>query len=101
MNIRTPIASGSRKGRFVALAAIVCLLLSVPLVAMLFTDEVNWGVADFAVMGFLLFGMGGLFILLSGRVQRRFHLPIGLLLAVVFLYLWAELAVGIFTDPGR
>ena len=100
MNTQAIPASGSRKGRFIALAAIVCLLLLVPLVAMLFTDEVNWGVADFVVMGLLLFGMGSLFILLSSRVQRRFRVPTGLLLAVLFLYLWAELAVGIFTDPG-
>jgi hypothetical protein len=31
-------------------------LLSVPLVAMQFTKEVNWSFSDFAIGGFILFG---------------------------------------------
>ncbi len=33
-------------------------LLTIPLVAMQFTDEVRWSVGDFVVMGLLLLGLG-------------------------------------------
>ena len=36
------------------------LLLLLPLVAMQFTNEVNWTFSDFLVAGILLFGTGGL-----------------------------------------
>jgi len=76
------------------------LLLLVPLAAMRFTDEVHWGLGDFAVMGLLLFGTASLFVLAARRAPRRYWLPIGLLLGLGFLYAWAELAVGIFTHLG-
>jgi hypothetical protein len=49
----------------VALAT--ALILLVPLVAMQFTDEVDWGVADFAVAGALLGGTGFLLYELAAR----------------------------------
>src|SRR5688500_4968511 len=42
----------------VRVAAGVVLVLSVPLVAMLFTDEVVWSLADFVVAGVLLAVIG-------------------------------------------
>jgi hypothetical protein len=44
------------------------LILLVPLVAMQFTDEVNWGVADFVLAGALLGGTG---LLLHQLTTRR------------------------------
>jgi len=67
---------------------------------MLFTNEVNWNGADFVIMGCLLFGSGSLFVLVSRHVSRRQRLVTGFLIAAGFLYIWAELAVGIFTDIG-
>ena len=43
--------------RFVIFVSIV-LLLTIPLVAMLFTDQVNWTFTDFMVAGILLGGTG-------------------------------------------
>ena len=40
-------------------------ILVAPLVAMQFTDEVNWGLLDFILMGFRLFGTGIEYVLLS------------------------------------
>lgn len=75
-------------------------ILLVPLVAMRFTSEVNWGPLDFAVAGVLLAGIGSLFVLLT-RKQRtapqRRAIGGGLLLTLVLV--WAELAVGIFGSP--
>jgi len=62
---------------------------------------VNWDVADFLIIGALLFGAGLSYELITRKVRsrnRRLMIGGGLLLAV--LYLWAELAVGIFTHWG-
>jgi hypothetical protein len=78
----------------------VGLVLLVPLVAMLFTDEVNWSVFDFVIMGGLLLGTA----LLCELVLRRFKSLIsriiicGFVLFLLFL-VWVELAVGIFGSP--
>jgi hypothetical protein len=77
------------------------LILLVPLVAMQFTDEVNWSLADFIVAGALVFGTGLAYELIVRKVQNKNRrLIVGVVLALVFLYLWAELAVGIFTTWG-
>jgi hypothetical protein len=75
-------------------------ILLVPLVAMRFTREVNWSPLDFVVAGFLLAGIGSLYILLTRKLrtasQRR---AIGGGLLLTLLLVWAELAVGIFGSP--
>lgn len=89
----------SRNRAFAWVALATGLVLLIPLIAMQFTNEVNWDETDFIVMGLLLFGTGSLFVLASRRWPGR-RIAIGALLAAAFLYLWAELAVGIFTDLG-
>ncbi|HET8860880.1 hypothetical protein [Marivirga sp.] len=81
------------------MAAVVVLLL-IPFIAMQFTNEVDWDVFDFLIMGILLTGTGLLCELvlrnvktLTGRV-----LVCGAILIGLFL-VWAELAVGIFGSP--
>jgi len=78
----------------------VLLVLLVPLIAMPLTDEVQWTVGDFVVMGCLLFGSGSLFIYLSRKVAKRNRVYVGLCVTVLFLVLWTELAVGIIFDLG-
>jgi hypothetical protein len=51
----------------VRVALATAFMLLVPLVAMQFTDEVDWGVADFAVAGALLGGTGLLLHRLAAR----------------------------------
>ncbi|ALK99637.1 hypothetical protein AB595_13045 [Massilia sp. WF1] len=75
-------------------------ILLVPLVAMRFTREVDWGPLDFAVAAMLLAGIGSLHVLLTRKLRsapQRRAIGGGLLLAL--LLLWAELAVGIFGSP--
>lgn len=76
------------------------LLLLIPLVAMQFTSEVNWGALDFVVMGALLMGAGSLFVLVARRTPQKRHIVIGALIGAIFLLVWAELAVGVFTHLG-
>lgn len=75
--------------------AIAALLLA-PLVAMQFTDEVNWTAFDFAVAGALLVGAGAAYELAAPRVSRpAYRLAIGAALVAFVLVVWAQGAVGI------
>ncbi|HSI88036.1 MAG TPA: hypothetical protein VK918_03205 [Pyrinomonadaceae bacterium] len=86
--------------RFILIMLAATVLLTIPLAAMAFTDEVKWGIFDFIVMGVLLFGTG-LVIEAALRMIPSFKLrliAVAGILAVLFL-VWAELAVGIFGTP--
>lgn len=76
------------------------LLLLLPLVAMQFTNEVNWTFSDFIIAGILLFGTGGLIELAMRKINQvgtRVWVIVGIL--IVLFLVWAELAVGIFGTP--
>ena len=85
---------------FVWIALATGAILLIPLIAMQFTTEVNWDEKDFIVMGSLLFGMASLFVLAARMVSRKQRLFVGGMCVAVFLYIWAELAVGVFTNLG-
>lgn len=89
-----------RNSIFAWIALGTCLILLIPMIAMQFTNEVNWDTKDFVVMGFLLLGTSSLFVLVSRRAGRRRRVVIGIMFAALFAYVWAELAVGIFTTLG-
>ena len=92
---RRPRAS-TRSFRLV-FAVLAGLILAVPLVAMVFTGEVNWGPGDFLVMGAMLALLGtGIDIALRLPASFRLRAAIVGLAFAVFLLVWAELAVGIF-----
>ena len=79
---------------------IVGLLLLVPLLAMQFTDEVNWAIGDFGVAAVLLTGVGILIELALKMIKSRSYQTIAILAIVtLFLLFWAELAVGILGLP--
>jgi peptidoglycan/LPS O-acetylase OafA/YrhL len=86
--------------RLIGIVLTVVLLLLIPLIAMQFTNEVNWDLSDFVVMGVLLLGTGLLCELVLRKVKKTEHrvLICGALLIALFL-IWAELAVGIFGTP--
>lgn len=72
-------------------------LLLIPLIAMQFTDDVNWSPFDFAVAGVLFFGGGLLFELILRRIKdSKNRVIVSVLLLIMLLLVWAELAVGIF-----
>jgi uncharacterized membrane protein YgdD (TMEM256/DUF423 family) len=75
-------------------------ILLVPLVAMRFTREVNWGLLDFVAAAVLLAGTGSLYVLLTSKLRtsgQRRAIGGGLLLTMTLV--WAELAVGLFGSP--
>lgn len=85
---------------FLWIALATGLILLIPLLAMQFTGEVNWTLLDFATAGVLLSGIGSMFVLAARKVDKKYRVAIGIAFAAALLYLWAELAVGIFTTWG-
>ncbi|QOL52195.1 hypothetical protein LPB04_23190 [Massilia litorea] len=82
------------------IALVTAVILLVPLVAMQFTREVNWTLGDFVVAGGLLMGTGLLFDLAVRKIrtQKARLITIGAI-ALGFLFVWTELAVGIVGSP--
>ena len=75
---------------------LAALLLCLPLVAMQFTNEVNWDETDFIVGGVIIGGIGLMAEFLV-RVSRDglYRAGAACALAAVFLTIWSNLAVGI------
>ena len=79
---------------YVALAT--ASILMVPLVAMQFTDEVNWSLPDFIVMGILLLGTGLTYVLISKiSDSMAYRTAVGVAVVAGLLLIWVNLAVGI------
>ena len=79
---------------------IVGSLLLIPLIAMQFTDEVNWTALDFVIAGALLLVTGLIFDLVMRKVKNtKYRIAILIIVILVFFLIWAELAVGIFGTP--
>jgi hypothetical protein len=88
-----------RSARRVALAT--ALVLSVPLVAMQFIDEVAWGVFDFAVAAVLLGGTGLIHQLAARKAGNvAYRAAVGVALAAALFLVWSILAVGVIGDSG-
>ena len=69
----------------------------IPLLAMQFTEDVNWSIFDFVVMGFLLLFFSLLIDVTMKKVKNENVKILYLVLNfLIFLLIWAELAVGIF-----
>lgn len=75
-------------------------ILSIPLIAMSFTDEVNWTFMDFLLAGILLFGALGTLEVVRKKIKNgilRYILWAVILTALILI--WVELAVGLFDSP--
>jgi len=78
----------------------VGLLLIIPLIAMQLTDEVEWSLIDFIIMGTLLLITGLMGEIIFKKVKKYKHRVIlYVVVAIIFFLIWAELAVGIFGTP--
>lgn len=86
--------------RIIGIVLGVALILLIPLIAMQFTNEVDWHLSDFVIMGILLLGTGLLceFVLRTVR-NKDYRIGLVLIILVGLFLIWAELAVGIFGTP--
>jgi predicted neutral ceramidase superfamily lipid hydrolase len=82
--------------RLYIILAIIGALLLLPLIAMQFTDEVNWRIGDF-VMAAILLSVAGLACELMLRKVKKpvYRIALCGVILVVISLVWAELAVGI------
>lgn len=97
MAIRAARKGGWRRHRWrMAAWALLPLILLVPLVAMQFTDRVQWTAFDFAIAAILLSGSGAMFEV-ALRISRdaAYRLAVAIALATSFLLVWVSLAAGI------
>lgn len=86
--------------RLTGIVFTAALILLIPLIAMQFTNEVNWSLFDFVVAGILLLGTGLTIELVLRKVkQTRHRILLCAAIILALLVVWVELAVGIFGTP--
>ena len=78
------------------------ILLLIPLIAMQFTDEVNWELSDFVIMGGVLTAIGLLYELIARRSGKTiYRAAFGLGVLGAFLLFWVNGAVGIIGSEDQ
>jgi len=81
----------AKKSVYIVLLSIFFILL-LPLIAMQFTSEVNWGVGDFAVAGVLLSFFGYLFKVLTKSSNNQIkNIIMGMLVFCLLFSVWVSL----------
>jgi len=86
--------------RLIIIVLTSAILLLIPIIAMQFTDEVNWNLMDFVVAGVLLLGTGLMCELAIRKIDNiKYRIAACAAFLLGFLLIWAELAVGIFGTP--
>jgi len=75
-------------------------LLLIPLIWMTITDEINWSPFDFFTMGSLLILLGiGINLVISRVKNLKYRVLYIVVVVIIFMLIWAELAVGLFGTP--
>jgi hypothetical protein len=82
------------------LGLVIGFILLIPLLAMQLTDEVRWMWGDFLFMGGLLLAAGSAGIWILRRLSGQWRWPALAGLGLLFLWVWAELAVGLVFNLG-
>ena len=86
--------------RLIVIVSTVVLLLLIPIIAMQLTDEIKWTLFNFIVAAVLLFSTGLTMDFIIRKVKRtKYRIALIVVILVVLLLVWAELAVGIFGTP--
>ncbi len=91
-----------KNNRILRIALVTGFLLLIPLVAMQFSNEVDWDWFDFVVAGILLFGSGLAYELVTRNAgNKAYRVAAGLAVATVLLLVWMNLAVGIIGSENN
>lgn len=90
----------AKNKRRIYILTIIEMILLIPFIAMQFTPEVRWTLADFVIAGIVFLGFGSMIEGIILKIQNRtYKTLLYIILIILFLLLWAELAVGIFNSP--
>jgi len=77
-------------------------LISIPLIAMQFSAEVNWDILDFAIAWSLIFAVGFTFQIVSNKVKNSaYKIATGLAAFASLAILWVNGAVGIIGNESN
>ena len=75
------------------------ILLTIPFLCNMYINDFNWSLVDFIIMGALIF----LCLSFTDFIRKKFsginEILAIMIIVLVFILLWAELAVGIFGGP--
>jgi len=89
------------KNSFIRIISLTSIALLIPLIAMQFSDDVHWSVADFIFAATFFIVAGLVFEFLVKKLKnKKQRIIAGVIAALFFAFLWAEFAVGIFTNLG-
>jgi hypothetical protein len=89
-----------KKNRLILIISSVAFLSLIPLIAMQFTDEVHWTLFHFLVAAVLLLVTGLIIDIITRKITNPgYWIILSVLMVVLLLLIWAELAVGIFGTP--
>ena len=75
------------------------ILLTIPFLSNIYINDFNWSLVDFIIMGALIF----LCLSFTDFIRKKFsginEILAIMIIVLVFILLWVELAVGIFGGP--
>tara|TARA_Y100000813_G_scaffold151355_1_gene111660 strand:- start:281 stop:547 length:267 start_codon:yes stop_codon:yes gene_type:complete len=75
------------------------ILLTIPFLSNIFLNDFNWNLVDFIIMGILIFSC----LSFTSYVRNKFsgikEILAIIIVVIIFILLWVELAVGIFGSP--
>ena len=84
--------------RFMRILFSSLMLLIIPLIAMPFSNQVDWTGSDFIIAGLLLLVAAfAIEVVLRLFTKKRNQVAIIAVLIYVFLSIWAEIAVGVLS----
>ncbi|WP_223608715.1 hypothetical protein [Chryseobacterium sp. OSA05B] len=90
----------TQKQKTITIYALPLVLLCIPLVGNLTSNEVNWSASDFLIAGVLLFSTAFLINVVRSKIKKQSQrILICVFVLIVFTLIWVELAVGIFGSP--
>ncbi len=75
------------------------LVLFVPLIGMMISNTIDWGLLDFIMAAVSLAVLGFAVSLIANRNGTLKQIVFGIIITGLTVITWAELAVGIFSSP--
>jgi dipeptide/tripeptide permease len=86
--------------RFKKLLISSTVILTIPILGKLYTDDFQWALPDFIIGAILLYGTSFMIDVILRKVQKKSHkIALNGLILLVLLCIWAELAVGLIGTP--